>query len=152
MHRRLPALLAVFAFAAALFMAPGSAGAAPSLSGARIVAIYFDSPGTDTRTNASLNAEWVKIKNVTSTRKNLTGWSLRDQAGHVFHFPTFRLAAGATVRVHTGHGTDGAANLYWGSGSYIWNNTGDTAYLRNANLTRVSRCSYTAAADPEAFC
>jgi hypothetical protein len=35
-------------------------------------------------------------KNVTATRKTLIG-----------HFPTFRLAAGATVRVHTGRGTNG---------------------------------------------
>ena len=36
---------------------------ASSTSGVKIVRIYFDSPGSDTGSNASLNAEWVKVKN-----------------------------------------------------------------------------------------
>ena len=119
----------------------------------RIAAIYFDSPGTDTGSNSSLNAEWVKIKNPTGSRKTLTHWTLRDAGSvHVYHFPTFHLAPGATVKVHSGHGSNGAHNLYWGSSGYIWNNSGDTATLKNANGVRVDRCHYTSADDPEVFC
>jgi hypothetical protein len=135
--------------ATAVAVAPTASAAAP---GVRMTAIYFDSPGTDYRTNASLNAEWVAIKNFTNTRKALTGWTLRDASSHVYHFPTFRLAAGASVKVHTGHGTNTASNLYWQSGNYIWNNTGDTATLKNANGVFVYRCHYTSAADPKASC
>jgi hypothetical protein len=126
--------------------------ATSSTGGIRIRAIYFNSPGVDTGTNTSLNAEWVRLKNITSTRKTLTGWTLRDASSHVYHFPTFGLAAGSTVRVHTGSGSNTASNLYWRSSFYIWNNTGDTAILKNASATTVDRCSYTSAADPEAFC
>lgn len=130
----------------------GGGGGGSSSGGARITAIYFDSPGSDTGTNSSLDAEWVRIKNTTSTRKTLTGWTLRDSSSHVFTFPTFALAAGAAVEVHTGSGTNSATNLYWHSTGYIWNNTGDTATLRNGGGTLVDRCSYTSADDPKASC
>jgi hypothetical protein len=127
-------------------------GGTGATSGVRITAIYFDSPGSDDRSNSSLNAEWVRLKNTTSTRKTITGWTLHDASTHVYAFPAFRLAAGASVKVHTGAGSDTATNLYWDSSGYIWDNGGDTATLRNANGSVVDRCSYTAAADPEAFC
>lgn len=130
----------------------GGGGGGSSSGGARITAIYFNSPGNDTGSNSSLNAEWVRIKNTTSTRKTLTGWTLRDSSTHVFTFPTFGLAAGAAVKVHTGSGGDTAGNLYWHESGYIWNNDGDTATLRNAGGTVVDRCSYTQSADPEASC
>ena len=130
----------------------GSVGTGSSAGGARITAIYFDSPGADTESNASLNAEWVRIRNVTNSRKTLTGWTLRDTSSHIYRFPAFHLAAGATVKVHTGSGSDTAGNLYWHASGYIWNNTGDTAVLKNANGSTVDRCSYTSAADPQASC
>ena len=146
----LPAAVAVTVVSLAVAVAPN----ASAVSHIRLTAIYFDSPGSDTGTNQSLNAEWVKIKNTTGHRKALTGWTLRDSGSstHVYHFPTFHLAAGAAVKVHTGHGTDGAHNLYWGATGYIWNNDGDAATLKNANGVRVDRCSYTSADDPEVFC
>jgi hypothetical protein len=128
----------------------GGGGSSPG--GARITAIYFDAPGPDTRTNSSLDAEWVRIANTTGSRKVLTGWTLRDSASHVFTFPSFALGAGAAVKVHTGSGTDTAGNLYWRQGNYIWNNSGDTAILRNASGSVLDRCSYTSSADPEASC
>jgi hypothetical protein len=80
--------------------------------------------------------------------KTLTGWTLRDAARHVYYFPTFHLAAGAAVKIHTGHGTSGAHSRYWGSSLYIWNNTGDSATLKEANGVDDDQCHYTMAADP----
>jgi hypothetical protein len=151
MGRRLSAALIAIVLVCVFAQSATPAGAS-STSGARIVAIYFDSPGSDTGSNSSLNAEWVKVKNVTSSKKTLTGWTLRDASSHVFHFPTLTLAAGATVRVHTGSGSRTSGNLYWGMGWYVWNNTGDTATLKNSSGTRVSRCSYTSSSSPEKFC
>ena len=133
-------------------VAGGSVAQAASAPGVQIVAIYFDSPGSDYGSNTSLNAEWVRIRNVTGRTKTLTGWTLRDAANHVYHFPTLKLAAGVAVRVHTGHGTRSAGNLYWGSSAYIWNNTGDSAVLKNASGVRIDHCSYTSSQDPEAYC
>ncbi|MFN2537747.1 MAG: lamin tail domain-containing protein, partial [Mycobacteriales bacterium] len=100
----------------------------PAASAASTVLIgktYYDSPGSDTRTNTSLNAEWVTIKNVSSTARSLQGWTLRDASGHVYTFGTFTLGGGKSVVIHTGKGTNTTTHRYWGSGSYIWNNTGD---------------------------
>jgi len=127
-------------------------GDSGSTSGARISAVYFDSPGADTGSNSSLNAEWVRITNVTSSAKSLTGWTLRDASSHVYAFPSFSLPAGASVKVHTGSGSDTGSDLYWNAGYYIWNNSGDTAVLRNGGGTRVDSCAYSSSADPEAFC
>src|SRR3954453_3824531 len=149
-RRAVIAATAVAALASGVLLAPDALGA--SSSGARITAIYFDSPGADGGGNTSLNGEWVRIKNYTSTRKTLTGWTLRDKQNHIYKFPTFNLAAGATVRIHTGSGTNTASNRYWRQSWYVWNNTSDTAYLRNAAGTLRDTCTYTSAKDPEAFC
>lgn len=78
-----------------------------------------------------VEGEYVRIENSGGAAADMTGWTLRDEASHVYTFPTFTLGSGASVRVWTKSGTDGAVDLYWGSGSAIWNNTGDTAYLRD---------------------
>ena len=109
---------------------------------ARIAKVSYDGAGSDTGSNPSLNREWVAIKNRGSHARQMRGWTLRDTAGHVFHFPRFTLRAGRTVKVHTGSGRDGARNLYWDSGAYIWNNDGDRATVRNRNGRLIDRCSW----------
>ena len=116
--------------------------AASPASGAVVIAkIYYDSPGSDRGSNASLNAEWVRIRNTGSTARTLTGWTLRDVARHVYRFGTLRLRAGYSVRVHTGSGSGTASHRIGARGWYVWNNTGDTAILKNRAGTTVDRCS-----------
>jgi hypothetical protein len=137
----------------AISRSSGTGGSGSATAGARITAIYFDSPGPDTpATNSSLNAEWVAIKNTSASRKTLTGWTLRDTSSHIYHFQTFSLAAGASAKVHSGSGSNTASNLYWRQSYYVWNNSGDKAFLRNANGTLVDSCAYSSSADPEASC
>lgn len=143
MRTLLGAVLAAGLIGTLLATGPQASAASPSTSGAAITAIYFDSPGSDRGGNTSLNAEWVQIKNVTRSTKTLTHWTIRDASRHTYTFPTFTLRAGATVKVHTGSGTKSSSNLYWGQRWYIWNNTGDTAYLRNASGKTVDTCAYT---------
>jgi hypothetical protein len=104
--------------------------------------IVYNSPGTDTRTNTSLNAEYVVVRNLGSTTKCLTGWTVRDVAAHVYKFGTFCVGGYKSVTLHTGRGTNTAAHRYWGSGNYIWNNTGDKAYLRNSAGTLMDSCAW----------
>jgi lamin tail-like protein len=119
---------------------------APSAPAAiRITKIYFDSPGADTGSNFSLNAEWIRLRNTSARSRLLTGWKIRDAQGHVYTFGTYRLGAGLAVTVHTGNGSNTARHRYWRSDGYIWNNDGDTARLRNASGTLVDRCSYSGA-------
>ncbi|MGZ4442855.1 MAG: lamin tail domain-containing protein [Nocardioidaceae bacterium] len=123
-----------------LTSAAGAAHAAPSP--VRFSAAQYNSPGPDNGSNKSLNAEWVAVHNYGGKARTLTGWTVRDRSRHVFHFPTFTLPPGATVRIHTGRGPDGARNLYWGSRAYIWNNTGDKATLKNAGAVTVDSCQW----------
>src|SRR4051794_31695078 len=117
---RLP-YVATLAVVTALTVIAG-APSADAASAVRLGKVQYDPPGSDTGSSSSLNAEYVTITNHAATKRTLTGWTLRDASRHVFHFPKFSLAAGASVRVHTGSGGNGAHDLYWGSGSYIWNN------------------------------
>jgi len=98
----------------------------------RITKIYYDSPNADRGGNTSLNAEWVRITNTTSTNRSLTGWTLKDKTGYTYKFPAFTLKAKASVYVHTGKGTATSGHRYYNRTWYVWNNTGDTAYLRDS--------------------
>ena len=109
--------------------------------------IYYNSPGTDTGSNSSLNAEWVRLYNTSSSKISLTSWTLRDAAGHVFKFATYTLGAHSYVKIHTGPGRNTQTDLYWGSGWYIWNNTGDTAILRDNFGHQLDTCTYPGTSD-----
>lgn len=98
-------------------------------SDVQIVHVEYDAPGDD---NSNLNGEWVDISNQDEVPVDLTGWVLKDEsATHRFSFPgRFTLAPGSMARVHTGCGDDSAESLYWCvTGSAVWNNSGDTAFL-----------------------
>ncbi|GAA2705111.1 lamin tail domain-containing protein [Streptomyces anthocyanicus] len=93
--------------------------------------VQYDSPGRDTRSNRSLNKEWVEITNNTRRAVNLDGWTLRDEDGHTYTFRHYRLDGRATVRVHTGQGRDTRSDVYQDRRNYVWDNRSDTATLRN---------------------
>lgn len=110
----------------------------------RFTRIYFDSPGSDTGKNWSLNAEWARVTNFSKTNRKLGGWTIRDKGGrHVYKFPNgFVLRAGKSVRLHTGRGTNTRTDVYWRQDWYVWNNTGDVATLKNKLGTRIDRCTF----------
>jgi hypothetical protein len=116
---------------------------AEAASPIKFTTIRYDSPGKDTRSNASLKAEYVTIKNTGSKARTLTGWTLRDASGHVYKFGTFKLGAGKSVKIRTGSGTNTSRNRYWGADNYVWNNTKDKATLRTAKGTKIDTCSWT---------
>jgi hypothetical protein len=77
------------------------------------------------------NNEFATIENFGDIDQDLSGWILRDQAQHAYHFPAFTLSAHNKVNVwvRTGKNTD--TDLYWGRKTAIWNNAGDAAYLQD---------------------
>jgi hypothetical protein len=138
--RRLGAIIS--AALAVAVLVPATAGEAVAASPVRISGVQYDSPGADTGSNSSLNAEWVRITNYSSTRKSLSGWTLRDAQNHVYRFGSFSLGAGKSVRVHSGRGTNSATDRYWVSSWYVWNNSGDKAILKNSPGTTLSTRSW----------
>lgn len=104
-----------------------------------IIAIDYDPPGRD------VAGEQVVLQNLSTAPVDLTGWTLRDIAPvrpHVFTFPSFSLPSSGHVRVWTKSGTRDSTNLFWKRRAAVWNNPGDTAILRDADGTEVSRFTY----------
>jgi hypothetical protein len=119
--------------------APASAAA----SKIHIVKVKFDSDGSDTPvTNAKLNDEYVVIKNTDTRTRTITGWTLTDASNHTYTFPTTTIKAGVSIKVRTGSGTDKLKTKFQNRGYYIWNNTSDTAKLRNTSGTGGDTCSW----------
>jgi hypothetical protein len=148
-------LLTVLAVAlAAVGMAAAPAQAATAV--VQFTYIQYDSPGSDTGTNASINAEYVRVTNKSSFRVLMTGWTVRDAQSHVYTFQTgFSLPAGKTVIVHTGKGTNGYPS-YWDRyqqrGYYVWNNTGDTATLKSASGRIYDVCRWYSVGTGRTYC
>ena len=144
---RIRALLIACLIAAASILIATPAQAAPAT--VYIYKVYFDSPGSDTGSNSSLNAEYVVIRNGDNVAHSISGWTVRDAAGHVYKFGTLRLGAGKQAIIHTGKGTSyttsASTHLYQGRGWYVWNNTGEKVILRRADGSLKDTCSYSGA-------
>jgi len=119
---------------------PTACGSSPSGATAlRITEVRLDADGNDAE---NLNDEWIDVSNTGTSPADLTGWRVRDESSsHRFSFPgAFSLGPGATVRIHSGCGSDSDADLFWcTSGSAIWNNDGDTAFLEDPSGNIVDR-------------
>ncbi|GAA2509474.1 hypothetical protein GCM10010406_52400 [Streptomyces thermolineatus] len=147
--RVLAAAAAIVGTTAALLAPATTAHAAGSI---HLYRVYYDSPGSDTGSNTSLNAEYVQIHNSHSYAVQLQGYTVRDNAGYTYTFPSYKISAGKTVKVHTGKGTKEAGHLYWGRTWYVWNNTDDKATLRKPSGTIVDTCSYNSSASDYKMC
>ena len=102
----------------------------------RIQDINYNPPGRD------VESEYVVIQNDTRAAINMSGWTLRDAAGHLFTFSPFTLSSGFSVTIWTKAGTNDGENLYWGRRAAVWNNTGDIAILSDTNASEVARYVY----------
>jgi hypothetical protein len=119
------------------------ASSSSAASRIQIVKVKFDSTGSDFPvTNTKVNDEYVVIKNTDNVTRYLTGWTLVDRSNHRYTFPYTKIAAGASIKVRTGKKPDTSYNKYQGRGYYIWNNTTDTAYLRNTSGSGGDTCSW----------
>ncbi len=94
--------------------------------------------------NKNLNDEWVRFTNQAGTPVDLNRWIVADESSsHRYVFANFVLGAGASVTLRTGCGQDTATDLYWcNAGSAVWNNSGDTVFLRDASGNNVVVLKY----------
>ncbi|MER5323140.1 lamin tail domain-containing protein [Streptosporangium roseum] len=114
-------------------LAPAVPAQATRLPAVQIMKVYYDSPGSDLRSNASLNGEYVTIRNTTRRAIDLAGRTLRDKAGYTYTFGgDVLLGAGKKLTIRSGQGGDGTSSVFWGRRAYVWNNDKDSAYIRNA--------------------
>jgi competence protein ComEC len=91
--------------------------------------VHADAEGDDTD---NLADEYIVFTNTGSHSLDVSGWTVSDASSHTYTIPSdTTIGAGETLTLHTGEGTDVGNDLYWGSGSAIWNNGGDTITVTN---------------------
>ena len=115
--------------------APDACGV-PVASVSITVQVHADAAGDD---NDNLNDEWVRFTNAGSGPVDLTGWVVADEsASHRYGFANLVLGAGGSVTLFTGCGSDTADARYWcNTRSAVWNNSGDTVFLRDPSGNNV---------------
>ena len=113
---------------------------APSAGALAVERVHADAAGTE---RENLNDEYIVFTNTGDSALDLGGWTVRDAADHEYRFPAgTTLDAGATLTLRTGSGTDTTTDVYWNSGSPIWNNGGDTIFVENSEGTLVLEEEY----------
>jgi micrococcal nuclease len=104
---------------------------------------HWNAEGNDC---SNLNDEYVTFKNTCPHTLDLTGWTVQDEANHRYTFPAYTLAGGASVTLHSGPGANTLTELFWDnrgqSCNAVWNNDGDTLFLRDLNGDLILSNSY----------
>lgn len=95
-----------------------------------VVNVHADAEGKE---HDNLNDEFIVIENQGQTPLDLTGWTVSDASSRdPYLFPHFTLPAKAQVTLRTGYGKNTEDDLFWGSRRPVWNNRGDTVFIRDA--------------------
>ena len=100
--------------------------ASPALAGTPVqfVAIQADPPGVDDGSNASLNEEYVVLRNVSDHVVSMDRYYVSYGSKEYRFRSAFKLQPGSKVRVHSGKGTNARHDVYWGRTSYVYPNRG----------------------------
>lgn len=101
--------------------------------------VHYNARGDD---RENLNDEYISFKNLCESPIDMTNWLVKDESANNHTLPKFVLLSGHIVTLYSGIGIDTAAKLYWNSERPIWNNAGDTLYLRDANGKLILKQSY----------
>ena len=86
--------------------------------------------------------EYVIISNEGWMATDMTRWILFDNVGNTFRFPHYILKAGASVKIWTKRGSDNPTNLFWNRRNFVWDDKGDTAYLKDDKDVLMHKFSY----------
>jgi endonuclease YncB( thermonuclease family) len=93
-------------------------------------------PTGNTKEETGPSEEFVRIANVSDQSLDVSGYSIADRDGHRYDFPSAQLRPGYVLTLVTGEGKDrrdhaGPVTLYWNRRAGVWNDRGDTAYLKD---------------------
>lgn len=103
-----------------------------------ITEFHYDAKGND---NQNLNDEYVIFKNNCNSI-NMKGWKVKDAVVNIYIFPEIIFKPNATITLFSGSGSDTDDKLYWNRRYAVWNNDGDTLYLRDGEGRLVLTYSY----------
>lgn len=88
------------------------------------------------------DSQKLTLENNCSFSCNLNNWEIKDEGRKKFVFNDFILAAKKQVSVVVGNETDSEDILYWKKETYVWTETGDSLFLRDASKKLVLWESY----------
>ncbi len=104
---------------------------------------HWNAEGND---NSNKSDEYVVFQNICKRACNLDGWNVSDRTGNTYTFAQFALSGSGKVALRSGSGEDTGDDLYWCNHGYrctaIWNNKGDTLFLRDHEGQIVLEHSY----------
>lgn len=104
----------------------------------RIIEIFFDGDVFQVESD-----EYIEIRNEDAKPINLKGWTLEDEGpNHSYTFPAYTMDPGETCRIYTNEVHPSSCAFNWGHGQAIWNNSGDTATLKDGRGRIIDVCSY----------
>ena len=104
----------------------------------RITYIFYD--GVEGKQEPD---EYVSIKNIGKDSISMNGYTLEDESGKTYIFNNVSLNSSDTVKIFTGCGTNSSNVLYWCyTKTAIWNNSGDTAFLKDDKGSLVDSYNY----------
>jgi len=110
----------------------------------KIERFHWNAKGNDCK---NLNDEYVVFKNECKHDCNISGWKVRDNSSrNEFVFPEVTLPGGSEATLYSGCGLNSRTKLYWCNKGHkcnaVWDNEGDTLYLRDSNGALVLYYSY----------
>jgi len=104
-----------------------------------IARINYDAEGDDSK---NMNNEYIVFTNNWGTDINLEGWTVKDSGTNIYEFKKNIFKAGSEITLFTGPGIDSENEIYWNSDMPVWNNSGDTIYLRDSGGLLVEMLTY----------
>ncbi|MFY1634459.1 lamin tail domain-containing protein [Solwaraspora sp. WMMB335] len=137
-----------------VFMAAVMFGVTTSISGAtpvaagvaeklRVHSVQYNPGGPDDGTHALVNREWLELVNRGTEPINLRGYVVHDDSGRTYRFGDVVIQAnGGRIWLRSGPGEDTARTVYWNSGGFVWDVSGDKAVLRNRKGQTLHTCSW----------
>ena len=101
----------------------------------KVEKMHADAAGNDCD---NLNDEYVVFKNVCNYDCNIAKWKVKDDSSkNEYAFLEVILKGKSEVTLYSGCGSNSKTKLYWcNKGSKcnaIWDNAGDTVYMRDSN-------------------
>jgi hypothetical protein len=101
--------------------------------------MHYDAGGPAVDDSEVLNDEYVVFKNNCAFSCDLADWTVKDRivTRLPYSFGSINLGGNSEITLHSGDGVDSSLDVYWDSTTLpnpaIWNNDGDTLYLRDSS-------------------
>lgn len=99
---------------------------------------HYNARGDD---NKNLQDEFFAIRNGCGERIEARGWSVRNTF-NTFKIPDFSMEPGSEMKIISGAGENSGTETFLSSERPIWNNKGDTLYLKDGRGSVILSKSY----------